>query len=57
VVPEIPAGSRYAAVVAAVAHRQFVALENQQWQQLLEPGGVLLVLKGVMPRDLQPIRL
>jgi len=57
VLPEIPAGGRYAAVVAAVAHRQFVALEPQQWQQLLDADGVLLDLKGVMPRDLQPLRL
>jgi len=57
VVPEIPAGSRYAAVLAAVAHREFVGLEPQQWQQLLDADGVLLDLKGVMPRDLQPIRL
>jgi len=57
VVPEIPAGHRYAAVVAAVAHHQFAGLEIEHWQQLLEPGGVMLDLKGVMPRDLQPIRL
>jgi len=57
VVPEIPGGSRYAAVVAAVAHREFAALEPQQWQQLLAADGVLLDLKGVIPRDLRPIRL
>jgi len=57
VVPEIPAGHRYAAVVAAVAHHQFSGLKIEQWQQLLEPGGVMLDFKGVMPRDLQPIRL
>jgi len=57
VVPEIPPDNRFAAVVAAVGHRQFVALEPQQWQQLLAPKGVLLDLKGVMPRDLQPLRL
>ena len=57
VVSEIPADSRYAAVVAAVAHHQFVALESPQWQQLLDVDGVLLDLKGVIPRELQPIRL
>jgi UDP-N-acetyl-D-galactosamine dehydrogenase len=55
--PEIPAGSRYSAVVTAVAHHQFVALEPQQWQQLLDADGVLLDLKGVMPRQLQPLRI
>jgi UDP-N-acetyl-D-galactosamine dehydrogenase len=57
VVPEIPPGSCYAAVLAAVAHRQFVELEPQQWQQQLDSEGVLLDLKGVIPRQLQPIRL
>ena len=28
-----------------------------QWQALLEPGAVLLDLKGIVPRQLQPMRL
>ena len=48
---------RVVAGLAAVAHQQFLALEIEHWHQLLEPGGVLLDLKGVIPRELQPIRL
>ena len=45
------------AVVLAVAHEQFAGLKSEQWQQLLAPDGVLMDLKGIVPRELQPIRL
>jgi UDP-N-acetyl-D-galactosamine dehydrogenase len=54
---EIPAGITYPAVIAAVAHQEFVALAAQQWQELLDPLGVLLDLKAIVPRQLQPIRI
>ena len=55
----IPVGSRYQAVIAAVAHRQFVAISEASWRELLqnENDCVLLDLKGVIPRSLQPLRL
>jgi UDP-N-acetyl-D-galactosamine dehydrogenase len=54
---EPPLEGRYAAVVAAVAHREFAAWDLKQWQLLLEPGGLLVDLKGIVPRELQPLRL
>jgi UDP-N-acetyl-D-galactosamine dehydrogenase len=54
---EPPLEERYAAVVAAVAHREFAAWDLDQWQLLLEPGGLLVDLKGIVPRELQPLRL
>ena len=57
VLAEIPAGACYEAVVAAVAHRQFAALPAPRWQQLLAPTGVLLDLKGIVPRELGALRL
>jgi UDP-N-acetyl-D-glucosamine/UDP-N-acetyl-D-galactosamine dehydrogenase len=57
VLPEIPAGARYGAVAAAVGHRQFTDLSAQQWQRLLTPRGVLLDLKGIVPRELGALRL
>ena len=54
---EPPAEQRYAAVVAAVAHREFAAWGAEQWQLLLQPGGLMLDLKGIIPRELQPLRL
>jgi UDP-N-acetyl-D-galactosamine dehydrogenase len=57
VMPEIPPGERYAAVVAAVAHHQFQALAQEHWHQLITADGVLLDLKGLVPRQLQALRL
>jgi UDP-N-acetyl-D-galactosamine dehydrogenase len=53
----IPSGHRYGVVIAAVAHHQFAGLDAAEWQQLLEPGGVIADLKGIVPRELGAIRL
>jgi len=57
VLPEIPEGECWSAVVAAVAHHQFTALPAERWRQLLAASGVLFDLKGLVPRELAPIRL
>jgi len=54
---EIPAFQSYSAVIVAVAHRQFVEISPASWRELLLKEGVLLDLKGVVPRSLQPLRL
>ena len=54
---EPPLEERYAAVVAAVAHREFAAWGLEQWQLLLKPGGLLVDLKGIVPRELGALRL
>ena len=55
--PVIPSNGRYGAVVAAVAHRQFVEIKSEHWRQMLEDSGVLLDLKGIIPRELEPLRI
>ena len=57
VLSEIPPSVSYRAVVAALAHRQFMALSVKRWQQLLLPSGVLFDLKGIVPRELGALRL
>ena len=57
VLAEIPACTRYGAVVAAVAHQQFSGWPAAQWQELLQVNGVLLDLKNLMPRELVALRL
>jgi len=54
---EIPTAECWSGVVAAVAHHQFVSLSTHQWRNLLEPAGVLLDLKGIVPRELGALRL
>jgi len=53
----IPAGGTFNAVVLAVAHQQFATISSEHWRQLLAPGGVLLDLKGIVPRELGALRL
>ena len=57
VLPEIPEGCRYAGIIVAVAHRQFLGWPLERWQQMMLPEAVLMDLKGVVPRELEPIRL
>jgi len=40
-----------------VPHREFRQFSEEQWQEFLEPSGVLLDLKGIVPRELAPLRL
>lgn len=54
---EVPQDRRFAAVIAAVAHHEFMDIPEAGWRQMLQPQGVLLDLKGIMPRTLNPIRL
>lgn len=53
----IPSQGAYGAVVAAVAHYQFVQLATERWKQLVVPFGVVFDLKGIVPRQLNPMRL
>jgi len=57
VLSEIPEAQSYDAVVVAVAHRQFCALSVDQWRLLLARSAVLVDLKGILPRELEAIRL
>jgi UDP-N-acetyl-D-galactosamine dehydrogenase len=57
VLASIPEGARYQAVIAAVAHHQFINLTEEKWSQILQSDGLVLDIKGIAPRSLNPIRL
>ena len=57
VLDSIPPDCRWQGVVAAVAHHQFTELRADHWRKLLAPNGVLLDLKGVVPREVGALRL
>jgi UDP-N-acetyl-D-galactosamine dehydrogenase len=57
VLANIPAASCYKAVLVTLAHKQFVEISEVSWRNLLEPEGLFLDLKGIVPRVLQPMRL
>jgi UDP-N-acetyl-D-galactosamine dehydrogenase len=57
VLPVAPEGMHFSAVIAAVAHRDFIGWSDEQWLSLLSSDGVLFDLKGIVPRKLGAIRL
>jgi UDP-N-acetyl-D-glucosamine/UDP-N-acetyl-D-galactosamine dehydrogenase len=57
VLAEIPPSRSWQGVVVAVAHHQFTGLPAEHWRQLLAANGVLLDLKGIVPRELGALRL
>jgi len=57
VLGQVPPQRCWSAVVAAVAHQEFAALSSEEWTRLLVPNGVLVDLKGIMPRNLGALRL
>lgn len=50
----LPTGQRYDAIVMAVAHNQFASLDLRQ---LLNPGGVIYDVKGILDREIIDGRL
>lgn len=59
VLTEIPIKSikeeAFSAVIVAVSHQEFVAMLPEQWLRLLKTDGVLLDLKGIVPRHLDNV--
>ena len=53
----IPSGQCWNSVVLAVAHQQFRELHAEQWQSLITSDGVLVDLKGLVPRQLKALRI
>ncbi len=57
VLKEIPNNERFDGVIATVAHIEFKNLPTEKWKILTTPKGVIVDLKGIVPRDLSPMRL
>ena len=53
----IPKEDQSTAVILAVAHHEFAEMTIEQWRELIPAGGILLDLKGIIPRELNPVRL
>jgi UDP-N-acetyl-D-galactosamine dehydrogenase len=48
---------QYTGLAVVVAHTQFIAIDAASWRSLVIPGGLIFDLKGIVPRELSPIRL
>ena len=47
--PELPANSRYSAIIIAVGHKEFIAMGSEGIRALGEPGAVIYDVKGTLP--------
>ena len=54
---KIPFNDAYAAVILAVAHDYFRTLDIDDWSKLMAPNSIILDIKGLVPRELNPLRL
>ena len=48
---------KYAVVISTVAHKQFLDMRLMDWKALVKENGILFDLKGLIPRELNPLRI
>jgi len=53
----IPNQDLPSAVILAVAHKEFAEMTVEQWRHLIPENGIFIDLKGIIPRELNPVRL
>ena len=54
---KIPSNTKFDAIIAAVSHEEFKNLTSNFLKSLIKPKGKFLDIKGILPRDLDPLRL
>ena len=50
-------GKKYDAVISTVAHKQFLAMSKKEWKALITKNGIIFDLKGLIPRELETLRI
>ncbi len=50
-------GKKYSAVITSVAHKQFLSMSLNEWKNLIKENGILYDLKGLIPRELDTLRI
>jgi UDP-N-acetyl-D-galactosamine dehydrogenase len=56
VLRDIPSDKKWNAVLVIVAHNEFLSFKPNEWTELLSPSGIILDLKGILPREVGAIR-
>ena len=49
--------TKFDAIIISVAHKEFRSITNSQWLEFINQRGILFDLKGIIPRELNPIRI
>ena len=50
-------GKKYSVVITSVAHKQFLSMSSNEWKNLIKENGILYDLKGLIPRELDTLRI
>ncbi len=48
---------KYSAVIVCVAHDQFQKYDKKKWMNFIEEGGIIFDLKGIVPEEIETLRL
>ena len=48
---------KYSIVISAVAHKQFLEMTINDWSNLIKDNGIFFDLNGIIPRELEPLRI
>ena len=54
---EIPSSKKFDAVILAVSHEYFCEITKETWKRILNDEGIILDFKGIIPREVNPLRL
>ena len=49
--------TKFDAIIVSVAHQEFRIIDINQWNNLMNINHVIYDLKGIIPRELNPMRL
>jgi len=56
-IAEIPMGQSYDAIIVAVSHSEFKKISEAAYRDLMSDGCVIMDVKGIVPRNLNPVRI
>ncbi len=57
ILKDIPRDNKYDILITAVGHDSFKNVDSLTWSKLIKDNGFFLDLKGLIPRELEPIRI
>ena len=57
VLEKLSSDEHYSVVIGAVAHKEFVNLKAEDWKKLIIDNGFFYDIKGMMPREINPLRI
>ena len=57
IVKKINKNQKFDCLILSVAHKEYLNLESQYWNSLINKNGIIFDLKGIVPKESNPIRL